>query len=343
MSKETQQNTLVYALSSKKEEDKRQDLLSIPNQHTRFLYNALSNSEQLDLFMTRARAIEKGKAEYSIDEKRNAILRTTDTLELSLAMPKKERRPVKNIALYVLHKLGETHVEKDLFNDISISFPLTDLVEIGMYKDERTARKGYNRALEEITSIKLRAISRDASTEERSKDISVMFIKGGIHRGTCYMFLNKYIDWDKFALSSYALLPRYYFSLPAKAQDLFYNIFSIARQHTRGQQGDYIEFNIGFRNIQNMLALKPEETTKNPQRDIINPILDAIEKCQKELDIDKVILEPKYNRAGNIRTFLDGYLKVTMRGLYAEKILEIAHNREKYLRENTSKKQLKAR
>lgn len=391
-------------------------LYSIPNQHTRFIINSLTNSSNLDLFKTRSNKIAKGKAQYRTNENNTAILKKTDKAEIAIDLGGAISRPTKNIALYMLHLLGLQNITTNLFNDESIEFPLADLVEIGMYKKTKYAREGFYKAHKELANIKLSAVIKNEKGEINNFNTSNMFINVGLYRGTCYFNLNHIIDWSVFC-TTYALLPKTYWSLTVNAQDLFYNIFSLARQQTKGHKEKEISFNISFRNIQAIMNLpseyiteediysfidnktkpredeKPEERDqdkiltainnitkaynlsikeikdkislieplekkekpeleqkeladikdlitliksqirKNPKRDIMEPILKAIEECQNREDAkrENFIITPVYDKNGNIKTFLDGYLQVTLKNIYAEKIIEISNKRERYI------------
>ena len=391
-------------------------LYSIPNQHTRFIINSFTNSSNLDLFKTRSNKIAKGKAQYRTNEDNTAILKKTDKAEITIDLGGNISRPTKNIALYMLHLLGLQNITTNLFNDESIEFPLADLVEIGMYKQVKYAREGFYKAHKELANIKLSAVIKNEKGEINNFNTSNMFIDVGLNRGTCYFNLNHIINWSVFC-TTYALLPKTYWSLTVNAQDLFYNIFSLARQQTKGHKEKEISFNISFRNIQAIMNLpseyiteddiysfidnkmeslkkktpgeqaqdkiltainnitkaynlsikeikdkislieplekkeKPEleqkeladikalialiksQIRKNPKRDIMEPILKAIEECQNREDAkrENFIITPVYDKNGNIKTFLDGYLQVTLKNIYAEKIIEISNKRERYI------------
>lgn len=325
------------------EDEKRNSLVSIPNQNMRFLYNAQTNSSNLDLFKKRATENSKGKAEYLVNESNTAILQKTKDTEITLDLGGKISRPTKNIALYIFHKLGLQNITTDLFEDKFIEFPLTDLVDLGMYSNTDNARKGFHKAENELTKIRLKASVKVGKEKSNitEKGISVMFTNAFLSRGTCLISLNHFIKWHNFALQTYALIPKTYWSLTANSQDLFYNIFSRARQETKGHKDKEISFNIGFRYIQEIMNLPEEKATKNPKRDIIEPILKAIEECQTREDAQKenFILESFYDRNGNIKKFLEGYLKVTLKSFYAEKIIDISNKREQFIKQDKARKE----
>ncbi len=324
-------------------EDKRKRLLSIPNQNTGFLYNAQTNSSNLDLFKTRANKNSKGKAQYLVNNTNTAIIKQTADTDITLDLGGKISRPTKNISLYIFHKLGLQNITADLFEDLFIEFPLNDLVDIGMYKNINNARQGFYKAINELTKIRLKASVTVGKSKDKKnateKGISVMFTNAFLSRGTCIISLNQAIKWHIFALQSYALIPKTYWSLPANSQDLFYNIFSRARQEKSNTKDNSICFNMSFRYIQEILNLPEEMTAKNPKRDIIEPILKAIEDCQTREDAQKenFMLEPIYSRNGNIKDFLDGYLQVTLKDFYVKKIIEIANKQTQIIEKNIAK------
>ena len=88
-----------------------------------------------------------------------------------------------------------------------------------------------------------------------------------------------------------------------------------------------------IKELKALLKLIKSQIKKNPKRDIQEPILKAIEECQNSEDARKenFILTPVYDKNGNIKAFLDGYLQVTLKDVYAKKIIEIANKREKYI------------
>lgn len=320
-------------------------LLSVPNQHTRYIYNSITNSNNLELFKERANKIDNGKGiEFLVNEKNTAIIQKSHNAEITLDLGGKISRPTKNIALWIFHKLGLQNITTNLFEDLSIEFPMQDLIDLEMYKELKNAYAGFKKATKELTSIKLNAVVKVGKNKDFQKitnDTTVMFIKAGYSNGTCYVVLNKYINWSLFSLQSYALIPKVYWKLSAKAQDLLYNIFSRARQQTGKHENNEVTFTMNFDSIQNFLNLPDKKATNKPKQLIVTPILNAIEECQKNIDDTKTdfILFPVYNKNGNTDAFLDGHLKVTLKGVYAKKILEISQNKDKYIQKERERRE----
>lgn len=319
--------------------------LSIPNGiGTALTFNTLSNAGDLDLYGSRIQRISHNKTSVEVygDRKNKIQIKNNNkdfTLELlNISQIEKSNKPAKKVFIYILHQLGKQNITENLFNDLTIEFPLTDLVDLGMYANVKTARKGFLTARDVLSDLKIKAIVKAGkSNKEISNLVTPLFLTSGIIKSTCVISLNKEINWKTFALQEFTLLPTTYFRLNSNASDLFYNIFNIARQ--RGKElAKKNSFNISFGAIQNWLALPSEvdtknskgavirEATKNPKRDILEPILNALEEIQKKQDSSKqdFIITATYNKNGNIIEQLDkGFITVELRGEYSKKILEI--------------------
>ena len=164
--------------------------------------------------------------------------------------------------------------------------------------------------------------------------LEVLFTGANIKGGQCTVYFNPRISWS-FIAQYFTILPRYYFKLPNRASDLLYYIFFLARQHTKDiEERGY--FTIGFRAIQHRLQLPSEVGLNNPQRDIKQPIEDAIEALETEhsklYHNTEFRLLPVYDEAASVKDFLDnGYLKVTLTGAFAETYIEISKDTAKQI------------
>ena len=214
----TNKNSSVdfYVNEAQTSEEIREHFLSIPNQNIRPLYNSMSNKSDLQQFITRQNAIAKGKQDWQLNSSNTKLSYKSENadLEIEFSTPKKKlSKGCKNIFIYSLHKLGQQNITTNLFEDLSIEFPMQDLIDLGMYSSLRACRQAFNTAIDELTSIKLKASIKEKNHSKTvtNNDITVMFIKAGYTRGNCYILLNKHIDWNLFALKTFALLPKSYF------------------------------------------------------------------------------------------------------------------------------------
>lgn len=310
-------------------EEIREHFLSIPNQNIRPLYNSMSNKSDLQQFITRQNAIGKGKQDWQVNSFNTKLSYKSKNadLEIVFSTPKKKlSKGCKNIFIYSLHKLGQQNITTNLFEDLSIEFPMQDLIDLGMYSSLRACRQAFNTAIDELTSIKIKASIKEknsSKTVTTNNDITVMFIKAGYTRGNCYILLNKHIDWNLFALKTFALLPKSYFPLYESAQDLMFNIFSLARQKKQDIASKGY-FTIGFRTIQSWLNLPDEKATPQAKRDTLGAIEKAVNAIKEAENSKDFIITLDYNRNGSIAEILnEGYITIHLKGIYAQKIIEI--------------------
>ncbi len=268
---------------------------------------------------------------------------TTDNTETTIHLDNidlftKANKPLKKILTYTLVQLSKENVTENLENDISIKFPLEDFVTLGCYKTIRTARQAFNQAQHPLTSIKIEGVVRDKKDQKQITDsgIEVLFTGAHIKNGIVEIYLNKRINWQLFALQYFSILPKEYFSLSDNAADTLLNIVMLARKRLNdiGKNGS---FNMSFKTLQQILDLPDENATKNPGRDIKEPILNAISEISNMLNGD-IVVEPIYNTNGNIIEFLEnGYAKVSLYNEYLEHFGDLAKTKKLKI-ENTIKK-----
>jgi len=268
---------------------------------------------------------------------------TTDNTETTIHLDNidlftKANKPLKKILTYTLVQLSKENVTENLENDISIKFPLEDFVTLGCYKTIRTARQAFNQAQHPLTSIKIEGVVRDKKDQKQITDsgIEVLFTGAHIKNGIVEIYLNKRINWQLFALQYFSVLPKEYFSLSDNAADTLLNIVMLARKRLNdiGKNG---YFNMSFKTLQQILSLPEETATKNPGRDIKEPILNAVAEITKMLNGD-IVVEPIYNTNGNIIEFLeDGYARISLYNEYLEHFGTLAKTKKNKI-ESTMKK-----
>lgn len=213
----------------------------------------------------------KGKARRIVYEGAETVtLEVTDITNLPA-----HGAPTEKWLSRALEKINEQAIYNGKLKQDYISFPLQDAVDDGQYTNIRSARRGFEDASRTFSSFK----GEKSSKEDFA--LEVFFTGAHIKKGQCYLFLNPRTAWGKVAGQYYTVMPRYYYALPDKASTLLRYIFYIARQRTKDiKEKGY--FTIGFRSIQMHLNLPDEKTTKNPRRDIKDPIENAIEKIEEK-------------------------------------------------------------
>ena len=89
--------------------------------------------------------------------------------------------------------------------------------------------------------------------------------------------------------------------------------------------------------LQQILDLPDENVTKNPGRDIKEPILNAIAEIS-EMENGDIVIEPMYNTNGNIIEFLEeGYARISLHNEYLDYFGDLAKTKKAKI-ENTMKK-----
>lgn len=244
-------------------------------------------------------------------------------------------KPAKKLFVLSLIKANEQAIFDGQLTKDYISFPLQELIDIGFYKTPQSARTGFKAGVDALTSLKIKGHIQQTKKRGSSIDaLEVLFTGANIKGGQCTVYFNPRISWS-FIAQYFTILPRYYFKLPNRASDLLYYIFFLARQNTKDiEERGY--FTIGFRAIQHRLQLPSEVGLNNPQRDIKQPIEDAIEALETEhsklYHNTEFSLLPVYDEAASVKDFLDnGYLKVTLTGAFAETYIAISKDTAKQI------------
>lgn len=244
-------------------------------------------------------------------------------------------KPAKKLFVLALIKANEQAIHEGQLTKNYVSFPLQELIDTGFYSTPQSARKGFNAGMDTLTSLKIKGHIQQTKKKGSSIDaLEVLFTGARIERGQCTIFFNERISWS-FIAQYFTILPRYYFRLPNRASDLLYYIFYLARQHTKDiEERGY--FTISFRAIQHRLQLPSEVGNNNPDRTIKQPIEEAIEQIEDGhsglYGNEDFSLLPVYDEYAPIASFLDnGYLRVELKGSFAETFIAISKNTAKQI------------
>lgn len=274
------------------------------------------------------------------DGKRRQIQLKTQKAQVTIELADIDKltgsnKPAKKLFVLSLIKANEQAIHNGQLSRDYVSFPLQELVDIGFYKSLRSARTGFNSGMDTLTSLKIRGHIKRSSNKGSAIDaLEVLFTGAKIENNQCFIRLNYAIDWS-FIAQYFTILPRYYFRLPNRASDLLYYIFFLARQNTKGIESRGY-FAISFRAIQHRLQLPSEVGNPNPQRDIKQPIEDAIEQLETEhsrlYGNTEFSLLPVCDDTKPIAEYLDnGYLKVSLTGAFAETFIAISKDTAKQI------------
>ena len=257
-------------------------------------------------------------------------------------------KPAKKIFILALIKANEQAIFDGQLTRDYITFPLKELIDIGLYKTVQSARKGFNTGLDTLTSLKIKGEIRKTKNAGKKKEaavinaLEVLFTGGNVVNNQCTIYFNPRINWG-FIVQYFTILPRYYFKLSNRASDLLYYIFFLARQNINKIENDGY-FTIGFRAIQQRLQLPSEVNNKDPGRTIKQPIDDAIEEIETEhsrfYGNTEFSLLPVCDDKAPTKDYLDnGYLKVGLSGEFSRTFIDISKTKKKKIEASQKRKE----
>lgn len=262
-------------------------------------------------------------------------------------------KAAKKMFPYLLIKMNEQSFDYksgNLYRD-EVGFSLQELVDIGFYKSIRAARRGFLDAMDIITSLKLKAVVKrgkksftTAPVDAEGEGILVMFTGAAVANNYCKAMLNYKINWQPL-FQYFTVLPKFAFQLKSRPFDLLYTVFYLARQNSK-QIKEKGYFTIGFRTIQQRLELPSEIDNKDPQKTIRQPIEEAVAAIEQQLAAELLCGEPElaivsvYDDRANIRDYLEnGYLRIELKGSYADYFIEQSENRQKQIEKKAKQQQ----
>ena len=228
----------------------------------------------------------------------------------------------------------------------AVTFPLSMLVEMGMYQTLQSARKAIKIAAPCLMGIQIHASYRKKAGKKKTPEEeergaltgAVLFTGYEIKNGYCTFFLNPDKKWDALFLF-FTWLPRWVWSLSPRAFELVYAIFYIARQSLEAIR-DSGAFSIRLRTIQQRLFLPREEDTRNPGRTIREPIRAAVAEIEEHARGGGLRLAIHGDDTAKASDWLDsGALMVELTGEYAAFFVDLAEKRAKRAAAAAAKKE----
>lgn len=341
MAKKTQKALLVQPLSPLKPVE-REDFYNMPDSTaSNLILETLGAGANIADLPDRKRQVNHSTTLEVLESgKRRQVSLKTQKASVTIELADIDKltgsnKPAKKLFVLALIKANEQAIHGGQLTRDYISFPLQELIDTGFYSTPQSARKGFNAGMDTLTSLKIKGHIQQTKKKGSSIDaLEVLFTGARIERGQCTIFFNERISWS-FIAQYFTILPRYYFRLSNRASDLLYYIFYLARQHTRDiEERGY--FTIGFRAIQHRLQLPSEIGNNNPDRTIKQPIEEAIEQIEdghsRLYGNMEFSLLPVYDETATISEYLEnGYLKVDLKGAFAETFIAISKDTAKQI------------
>lgn len=273
---------------------------------TSLKYNPANHNRSIEV-------LEKGNSRRVVSTSENATvyLELADIMQLAGS-----NKGAKKILTKVLTSINEQAYSAGSMRRDYVQFPTQDLVDIGAYSDLRAARRGFDNAMDTLTSFKVGGELKEGKTSTASA-IEVLFTGSRREKGVCTVFLNDRIDWG-FIAHFYTLIPSYYYALPNKASDLLLYISMLARQNVRQIEKEG-GFNISLRAVQSFLNLPQESETSHPNQDIRQPIIEAIKAIKEQSNRQDFKITIIADVNAPVPEYLNsGYIRIEMEGEYKE-------------------------
>lgn len=236
------------------------------------------------------------------------------------------RKGVKKMLTFLLSRYNEQNYVP------VIHFSINELVERGMYANDKVARREAEKSLRTLQTIQI-----GGKIKKKNKTIAVrsgvLFYDWEIKNNTVRVCVNENIDLD-FIACYYALIPVSIYKLKdVNAFDLAQYIFTQARMNTSKIKETGC-FNISIRTIRDYLALPHKEDIEEgkkwkPKQYVVDPILKAVQEIQENKESEFEIQLCSDYTNGNLEEFLDGKMKITFQEELRNDITKIAEKKEK--------------
>lgn len=238
----------------------------------------------------------------------------------------KGNKGTKKCFAFLMAKYNESHYGN------TVSFPLRDMVNLGIYSSVSNASRGLRESVMRIGNITFSGTSKvgkNVVTESNGR----LCYHVRISNGYATVYFNDQINID-FLARYYTILPHFAYSLSTHAFSLVEYIFYRARQETRSIAKNGC-FNISLKSIRDYLNLPHEDDTQRHSDYIKKPLSDAISEVVRESNDCDFSIEKHFTESKNVREWLDGYITVELRGDIAENFKRVSKKAEKAITKKT--------
>lgn len=274
-----------------------------------------------------------------------AYTRTNKGQEITIKISQWEKHfnntntPFIKILLFVLQQMTAQGLP------LEFGFSMQKMVDLKMYKNISNASRAIKKFFDQQKEITL------SGTVKKGKKIiteegGILFYHYKIKNGFVTVYVNENFNME-FIANYYTFFPKFAFALSGNAFVLFHYIFSLARQNTKSIS-EKNTFKISLESVRHRLMLPTAEEVEEQQHrkykeKIINPIEDAIEKIESELEnvpeSEKLglTITPIGIDASNINECLQGHLEIGLNGNFAEIFKKIEEARQKQIAKQIKK------
>lgn len=309
-------------------------------------FNLLSNDGDVKETAQKMNAVSKRKsAKIFTGENSRAIQVETANSQtiielLGSACQKVNSRTAKKILHFIESELYQRTYYKGKMNDDVVTFSLQKMVDKKLYTSVQNARRAFYDASNVLTALRVSATLKSGKREVSISDGNariVLFPTMLVENGQCIVRLNKDINWSPF-LKDFFLMPDSWWALPDNASDLEYKIFRAVRLNKEKLRKDgSLSFNISLKSVATWLNLPLN--TKNPKRNVKDPIETAVKQIVESLDPNNFKIEIKTDLNATLTQYLEGYLEITIGGVYTQNLIDLNKKQQARIEKNVRRKE----
>ena len=259
--------------------------------------------------------LEKNYAEYGMDmsvvvkEQQRRVSFLSKSGKVTVFLPEDEtgiashRSNADKLFTFILCKIACEVFESNNY-ELRISFRLQELVDCGIFKTLKTARRGFNAIMHFLTGIRVSS-SRKIIKSDIGDMNSVPFFDASIKNGVCYVCLNGNIEWDLMT-KPFVNIPKEAFALSPQAFKVVKAIYRYVRVDRKSEN-----FAMPLAYIVSKIGISVDPVHPGRTTDLLRKIVDEINDC-KALNFS-LILQLK-DGVGFEDSIKHGALVVLLRG-----------------------------
>lgn len=313
-----------------------------------FMSDSIANIKNLKTYQQRQKEVSHGNRSisYSVGNTSTKIKSetknphgTNQIVEFDNKVLSKMNKAAAKLLVFVLSE-AQKQTHNGTLSSFDISFPVSDLVDCGMYFDAPTARRGFDNAMQSLTSVKWSEMDKTLT----DYNLQVYFTGARIKNGICTVQFNDRLNWKEFFKQYTYIDPKIYSLSDINAFRLMVYIFTQARQESnRKPLVEHGYFEISIKSIALHLGLPDTR----PKEYIIDPIEKAVNEAEKLYSQknggDNFLGFEFVNYDLPTRQFIeDGKLRVYMKGDYIKDFVaadkRLTTTKTKAIKKNEQKK-----
>ena len=268
---------------------------------------------------------------------------TSQVIEFDNKVLNKINKAAAKLLVYVLCE-AQMQTHKGILLNHDVSFPLSDLVSCGMYSTIPNARRGFDTAMQSLTSTKWSEMDKKTG----DYNLQIYFTGATIKNGICTVQFNERLNWKE-VFKQFTFIDSRIFALKENAFRLMVFVYRQARQEENRKkivEGGY--FDLSIRAIALHLGLQDTR----PKEYIVDPIEKAVNEAEELFCPGNTaaggnfmgfeFVPTDYDKLPAKQFVEEGKLRIFMEGDYAKDFIEadkrMTQVKVKAIKENEKRK-----